>query len=338
MDNGDLFRSNVLDTRRNCHYGVVRINTPIRYTVLTVHVLLFVVVLILFLLFGEFSEKFIVSGYIESAKGVARVYPKKNGVIVRSFIKQGDHVNQGDRLFLMDTSEGLKRGTRSDVLIQLEAKKRTLDDEINYKAKHLQALKTLLIKKFISVSMYHEKKDELVHLQHQINQMNVDIINHKRDQFYVVRAPIDGVITNVLYQPGQYTPVSKPLLKIIPKHSVFMAALFIPVRQSGFLSKKSSVIIRYDAYPYERFGSSRALIQEIGQSILTDEEEDKPIRIGQPYYKVLASLDKQFVAISGRHKKIQDGMTISAVIVGSRRKIWQWIFEPLYSFYGEIFI
>ena len=96
------------------------------------------------------------------------------------------------------------------------------------------------------------------------------------------------------------------------------------------------MIIRYDAYPYARFGTTKASIREIDQSILTDDEESNPIRIGQPYYKAIAILDKQSVKVYGRDKTIQQGMTLSAVIIGSKRKLWQWILDPLYSFYGGI--
>ena len=166
----------------------------------------------------------------------------------------------------------------------------------------------------------------------------MDIINYKHDKSYVIRAPIDGIISSVSFHEGQYTNLTKPLMKILPSHADLMAELFIPVKQSGFLHRRNQVIIRYDAYPYARFGASKAHIIDISRSILTDEEEDKPIRIGQPYYKVTALLDKQFVTVYGKDKKIQHGMTISAVIVGSKRKMWQWILDPLYSFYGGVFL
>ena len=86
------------------------------------------------------------------------------------------------------------------------------------------------------------------------------------------------------------------------------------------------------------FGAAKARVYEISKSVLTDDEEDKPIKIGEPYYKMSASLDKQFVTVYGKDKKIQHGMTVSAVIVGSKRKLWQWILDPLYSFYGGIFL
>ena len=98
------------------------------------------------------------------------------------------------------------------------------------------------------------------------------------------------------------------------------------------------MIIRYDAFPYARFGGVGAYIDGISQSILTDVEEDKPIRIGEPYYKVTARLEQQFVRVYGQQKHMRHGMTVTAVIVGSRRKLWQWILDPIYSFSGGLLV
>lgn len=334
-----LFRTEVFESKRNRNYGSVLVNTPVGYTILTVGFSVLVGLIILFLMFGEFSEKFIVKGYLESTKGVVRVYASKNGVISHCFIKQGDTVKKGDKLFLIDTSDdGLGNKNPHDVLSQLEKKKKSLEDEIEHKKRHLHSLKPLLVKKYIPLATYHTKHDELIALKHQINSVEIEILNYQHNKSYIIRSPIDGVISSVIYQAGQYTNLTKPLMKILPSHADLMAELFIPVRQSGFLRRNNQIIIHYDAYPYARFGAAKASIREISKSVLTDDEEEKPIKIGEPYYKISALLDKQFVSVYGKEKKIQHGMTVSAVIVGSKRKVWQWILDPLYSFYGGIFI
>lgn len=339
MNGKVLFRPEVFESRRNRNYGSVLVNTPVHYTVLTVFFSVLVGLVFLFLMFGEFSEKFIVKGYLESTKGIARVYPSKNGVIAKCYIKQGDKIKKGDKLFLINTSdEELGKKKQHDVLTQLEKKKKSLEEELKHKKKHLQALKPLLIKKYIPLATYHAKHDELVAIESQINGVDIEILNYKHNKSYVIRSPIEGIISSVIYQEGQSTNLTKPLMKILPSHADLIAELFIPVRQSGFLRHNNQVIIHYDAYPYARFGASKASIQQISRSILTDDEEEKPIRVGEPYYKISALLDKQFITVYGKDKKIQHGMTISAVIVGSKRKIWQWILDPLYSFYGGVFI
>jgi membrane fusion protein len=339
MDENNLFRPEVFESTRNRNYGSVLVNIPASYTVLISAFSGLVGLILLFLLLGEFSEKFIVKGYLESTKGIVPIYPNKNGVIEKCYIQQGDNVKKGDKLCLINTSdEHLSKNYQYGVLSQLEKKKTSLESELRYKKRHLQRLKTLLIKKYIPVSTYHAKHDELILIKNQINGVDIEIINYKHNKSYVICSPIDGVISSVIYQQGQHTNLTKPLMKILPSHAELMALLFIPIPKSGFLQRNTNVIIHYDAYPHARFGTSKASIQQISGTILTDNEEEKPIRIGEPYYKVSALLDKQFITVYGKDKKIQHGMTVSAVIVGSKKRIWQWILDPIYSFYGGVFV
>ena len=332
-----LFRKEVITNKKHQNYGAVSINIPLHYSLITLTAAVLALLIILFFIFAEFSEKFIVKGYVNSTQGVVRVYPNRNGIIVRSSINPGDKVSKGEELFLIDTSyEGLNRQNRQEEFLQLKKRKKSIEREINYKKNNLHDLKRLLDKKYIPLTTYNEKHEELVQLENNKNLIEMDLIKYKQNGSYIIRSPIDGRIASIIYKEGQYINPQKPLVKILPAKSDLVAELFIPIHQSGFLTKKNKIILRYDAYPYERFGSYAATISDISQSILTDEEEEKPLRIGQPYYKVTAELDKQFVTLYGKEKRIHHGMTVSAVIIGSKRKVWQWILDPIYSFYGGL--
>ena len=334
-----LFRQEVFDDLKNKNYGSVSINVPVKYTVLTTGISLVVLLVILFFIFAEYSEKFIVKGYINSTQGIVRVYPSKNGVIVKSWVHQGSQVGKGDALFLVDTSyDGLSRHRNHAVFDKLTTRRQLIEKDIHYKKTQLLALKHLLDKKYIPLDLYNQKRGELSALVVTKNTIEMDLIKYKQERSYLVRAPIDGVVASVIYKQGQNANLLKPLVKIIPKNSDLIAELFIPVNKSGFLNKKNHIIIRYDAYPSERFGTAKGVITDISQSILTDEEDDKPLRVGQPYYKVVAKLDTPFVTLYGKPRRIQHGMTLSAVIVGSKKKVWKWVLDPLYSYYGELFV
>lgn len=335
MDDNSLFRNEVIENQKYQNWGTVFINTPMRYQLISGFFIILIFALILFICFGEFSEKYIVSGYINSIKGIVRIFPNKNGIIIKSSVTPGKQVKKGDILFIIDTSyDGLSEKQNKGIFAQLKKRQQSYQREINNKIKQINALKKLLDKKYISLNVFNEKHEELTSLRNNINLVDTDLIKYKQSRSYIIRSPIDGTVANVIYKQGQYINLSKPLVKILPHSSALEAELFIPIRKSGFLHKNIKVIIRYDAYPYERFGAYRATIKDVSQSILTDDEEDKPIKIREPYYKATAKLEKQFVTLYGKNVKIQDGMTVTAIILGSKRKVWQWILDPIYSFYG----
>jgi membrane fusion protein len=337
MNDNPLFRQEVFDSKKNSYYGSVIINTPVSFEVVTWCCSLLVVLIGLFLALSDYSEKFIVTGYLNSTQGLVRVYPTRNGVIVTSRVAQGSRVHQGDELFVINTAyDGMPNKDQSAVLSNLDKRKKVLEGEIVYKRKQLGELQHLLTKKYISLETYNNKHAELVALDKEKNALEMERIHYEQNRSYTVRAPVNGVISSVIYKEGQYTNLTKPLVIMLPDKAELQAELYVPVKQSGFLKKNNALWIRYDAFPYARFGSYPAEIREISQNIMLDEEDDKPLTVGQPYYKITAKLASQFVRLYGQPKKLKHGMTLSAVIVGEKRKIWQWILDPIYSFYGGI--
>ncbi|WP_035918432.1 HlyD family efflux transporter periplasmic adaptor subunit [Legionella fairfieldensis] len=335
MNKNSLFRQEVIDNKRYANWGSVFINTPVKYQFVSGVFLMLVIVLIVFICFGEFSEKYIVYGYVNSRKGIVRVFPNKNGIIKKSNVYHGKKVKKNEVLFVIDTSyDYLNKNQDNDILYLLKKRKKYYENEINYKLYQLNKLKKLLEKKYISLDSFNQKHEEIASLKNSLNMIDMDLIKYKKSRSYIIKAPITGTIASISYKTGQYINLTKPLLKILPVNSDLEVELFIPIRKSGFIHKNSNVIIRYDAYPYERFGTYKAVIKDISQSILTDEEEDKPIRIKEPYYKATALLQSESVFLYGKKVKVQDGMTITGIVLGAKRKVWQWILDPIYSFYG----
>lgn len=336
MNENHLFRIEAVQHKNHWQQGVLFINTPFNYLVMISGFSILAILIILFIFFAEFSEKLIVSGYLEYSQGLARIYPPKAGIMISSKVYQGMQVKKGDKLFFIDTSyEGLRSANQQALLVQLHKKEQAIKKAIHHRQHQLHLLKPLLDKKYISLSIYNQQQDALTELIASKNQVEMELIQYKQASSYSIRAPITGTMTSTLFKPGQQISPHKPLVTILPKNAQLEATLFIPVKQSGFLDKGSKVVLHYDAFPYERFGSYQAQINFFGETPLMDKDEDKLLKIGQPYYKATAQLASQQVSVYGDSKTLRQGMTFSAVIIGKKRKIWQWILDPLYSFYGD---
>lgn len=262
-----FYRPEVIKNRLHHHYGTVMINTPIQYQILTLVFSILSICIILFLCFAQFSEKFIVSGYINSTKGVVRVFPGKNGVIVHSNVLQGMHVKKGDELFLIDTShDGLYKDNHHDLLEQIQTRKASVEKQISDKKQQLNLLKKLLIKQYITQTEFNNKKEEIIALENSKSLLEIELIKYNQDKSYRVRAPVSGTISAVIYKRGQSTNRSKPLVKILPDNADLIAELYVPANKAGFIDKNNNILIRYDAYPYQNFGwnSLRRLLWIVG--------------------------------------------------------------------------
>ena len=198
-----MFRSEVFEHKKNKMIGSVFINTPKLYVIVTIGLTGLLILILLFITFAEFSEKFIVLGYLDSTKAFARVYPKINGLILQSYRHQGERIKKGDPLFLIDTSDaGLEDSKEQVIMSQLQKSKVLIEKEIEYKRNHLKALKKLVQRQYVSQIEYNEIQNELINLKHKKNEIEMNTMKYKQSRSYVIHAPIDGIISTVLYKHG----------------------------------------------------------------------------------------------------------------------------------------
>lgn len=148
----------------------------------------------------------------------------------------------------------------------------------------------------------------------------------------MVRAPVGGRVTNIMVHAGQAASQQDHVLTILPEGSKLIAELWLPTKAIGFVAPGSRVIIKYDAYPYQKFGLQKgAVLQVAGNAIEAQEPRQDAIKPAhsEDSYRVLVSLDKQAIAIDGRNDPLLPGMNLKADVVLEQRRLAEWIFEPL---------
>lgn len=151
-------------------------------------------------------------------------------------------------------------------------------------------------------------------------------------------APVDGVVSGQLFKPGELVREGQPLMKIIAGSGELEAQLLVPSRAIGTIRTGAPVLIRYEAFPYQHYGRFRGTVVEIGRSALdkglvgelTDNATD------DPHYRVTVSLQSQHINIDGKAEPLRPGLLLQADIVGERRRLWQWMFDPARSLAGNL--
>ena len=155
----------------------------------------------------------------------------------------------------------------------------------------------------------------------------------------VVTAAVDGVISAQLAKPGQAVQAGQPLLAVLPGDGRLEAELLVPSRAVGFVEPGDGVMLRYQAFPYQKFGHQRGRVARISRSALGAGELGAGARDAQqaePLYRVTVALDAQAVLAYGKPESLKPGMLLDADILGEQRRLIEWIFEPLYSISGRI--
>lgn len=163
-------------------------------------------------------------------------------------------------------------------------------------------------------------------------------------QRVVIRAPQDGVVTAVLAERGQSVSTSAAVASLLPADTQLQAQLFAPSSAVGFLRPNQQVQLRYQAFPYQKFGHhvgqvsqvSRTPLQAVDLAALPLPESMKSTSSAEPLYRITVTLDQQAVQAYGQAQPLSPGMQIDADVMLDRRRLIEWIFEPLLSVTGRI--
>lgn len=149
----------------------------------------------------------------------------------------------------------------------------------------------------------------------------------------VVMAPIAGSVGALFVHAGQAVQAGQPLLALLPASSQLEAHLVVPGAAIGFISPGDAVLLRYAAYPYQKFGQHPGRVLRISRNALSAGEGG-----GEPGYRVVVALQRQSVRTAGREQPLRPGLVVEADILGERRRLWEWLVEPLQTLRGQILV
>ena len=154
----------------------------------------------------------------------------------------------------------------------------------------------------------------------------------------VLAAPVAGTITALLGQTGQSVQNGQPILTMLPDGAVLQAHLLVPSRAVGFIAPGDEVLLRYHAFPYQKFGQGRGEVVRVSRSALSGGELASLAVDGaaaEPLYRVVVRLERESVSAFGVDEPLKPGMLLEADILGEQRHLWEWLLEPLFSVRGR---
>lgn len=161
-------------------------------------------------------------------------------------------------------------------------------------------------------------------------------------QRIVIRAPQDGVVSGLLAAPGQTVTPAVALASLLPADAKLQAQLFAPSSAVGFVRTGQHVQLRYQAFPYQKFGHQSGEVVQVSRSPLQASELaglSLPASLsasGEPLYRITVALGRQSVAAYGQAQALSPGMQLEADVLLDRRRLIEWLFEPVLGIAGGV--
>ena len=257
---------------------------------------------------------------------------------------------QRERTQLAQRAEARQRDVRDRGLISDTEMQAATEARIEQESKLRDLERSLMVSKRDRLTLQGEldeipfqSRADLANLDRDIAQVEQDLAEAEARREIVVAAPEAGTVTSVQAERGVRAEPGVPLLSIVPAGSQLEADLFSPSRSIGFLRTGQRVLLRYEAYPYQKFGHYEGRIATISRSALNPSELPSQVAgltslIGsnEPVYRITVRLQSQHVNVYGKPAPLTPGMQLEADVLIENRRLIEWVLDPLYTLTGKI--
>ncbi len=172
-------------------------------------------------------------------------------------------------------------------------------------------------------------KQQLQQIEQRMSEIKQSLVQEEARSDSEVRAPIAGIVTNIAAARGDSLAADAPLATVMPKGSGLHAQLLVPTRAIGFIEPGNPVVLRYDAFPFQRFGQYHGRVASVGRTVWSPGEKVGSVPVREPVYRIEVALDSQAVRNGNQEFPLRPGMLVNADILLEKRTVFEWVFEPV---------
>ncbi|MFM1987425.1 MAG: hypothetical protein RJA99_382 [Pseudomonadota bacterium] len=186
-------------------------------------------------------------------------------------------------------------------------------------------------------------RTQLATLRREISTLEQDTAESEARREAVVLAPQAGTVTAIQAEVGGNATPNTPLLSIVPEASRLEAQLFASSKAIGFVRRGQPVLLRLQAFPYQKFGHVRGTVESVSRAALSPAEVPTQLAgltsllgTNEPIYRIVVRLERQAVTAYGAQQPLQPGMQLESDVLLERRRLWEWALEPLFTLTGKL--
>jgi membrane fusion protein len=167
-------------------------------------------------------------------------------------------------------------------------------------------------------------------LQREIASAEQELAQSESRRRFVITAPIDGMVTAGLAGAGSSVAEGATLASIVPSGSMLQAELFASSKAIGFVRDGVNVLLRYQAFPHEKFGHQTGHVLAVAQApIALADLPPERAGAGEALYRIIVAVDAQAIETQGQRWALAPGMRVEADLLLEQRRLFEWLIEPL---------
>ena len=169
-----------------------------------------------------------------------------------------------------------------------------------------------------------------------------------------LRAPVDGVVQALgVTTIGQVVTTSQELMRIVPANAPVQIEAYVTNDDIGFVSRGQSAVVKIDSFPFTRYGTLEATVEEVASDAIPAETANRslsdPTKQSDEKAQKLAPSAQSMndlvfeaklrphtyvIDVNGHEVQLSPGMTVTVEIKTGSRRILEYLFSPLVEVAG----
>jgi hemolysin D len=169
-----------------------------------------------------------------------------------------------------------------------------------------------------------------------------------------LRAPVDGVVQALgVTTIGQVVTTGQELMRIVPANTPVQIEAYVTNDDIGFVSRGQSAVVKIDSFPFSRYGTVDATVEEVASDAIPAETANRSLSdptkqsdgkgqnlapSAQPMndlvFKAKLRPHTYVIDINGHEVRLSPGMTVTVEIKTGSRRILEYLFSPLVEVAG----
>ncbi|TPW35818.1 HlyD family efflux transporter periplasmic adaptor subunit [Oecophyllibacter saccharovorans] len=190
----------------------------------------------------------------------------------------------------------------------------------------------------------YKVQEDVTDIDVRLADLNRQITQARGQAETLIVAPVAGVIDGIRTYVGQRVSVGQPMATLLPDNATLQAELYVDSHAIGFLRPGQRVLLKFAPFPYQKFGLYKGTVTEVTRAPMPDQAgsvapQGKGAAAQHPpqdVYRVRVLPDQDFVRAYGKKERLQPGMAVEADIATDRRKLYQWLFDPIISMADDV--
>jgi membrane fusion protein len=217
---------------------------------------------------------------------------------------------------------------------------RTKDELEELKSRILRLKAELIETQFQTANVDLQFENEIDGMRSKIADLDQQVANSEARRLIEIRAPGTGTVTAIASHTGQLVASGARMLTIVPSQDGMHVELLAPSTSIGFIRPGQRVLLRYTAFPYQKFGQYGGTVTDVSRAALQPEELKTFVpslpaaEQTKTFYRMVVVPDRPNVTAYGRLEPLKPSMQVEAQVLLERRPIYQWILDPLYGLHG----